>query len=259
MHWNCCPAVQVTTLTQPWLPFAESAASPRLTADSGGASFLPEAVAALRELQADAGLACGSIQQPQDAVDNAYNSSAVFDIKVATPDAAPPVDVGAPRCARAPYPPRQLASPGPGCAACPGCNQRRLLGHRKRQLALLPLSAGTGDDANTCPQMHGLFAWTCTHATLGFRSAGEFDLLSAAVAAAYPPRGTLPLLPPHLERCPATSPTMDCLLVQVRLFLWHSCLTPQVKGDCWQRCAAMCQSLAAVHAHTRSSNTCTTL
>ena len=84
----------MSTHTQPWLPFGSAAGADRIQADSGGASFLPEAVAALKELQADPGVACGGIQQPQDAVDNAYNSSAVFDIKVATPEAAPPVEIG---------------------------------------------------------------------------------------------------------------------------------------------------------------------
>jgi hypothetical protein len=45
-------------------------------------------------------------------------------------------------------------------------------------------------------------------------AAGEHDRLGVLVSETYPPRGVLPLLPMHLERHPADSPTIDCLIMQ---------------------------------------------
>jgi hypothetical protein len=43
---------------------------------------------------------------------------------------------------------------------------------------------------------------------------GEFTLASAVVRAAYPPRGVLPLLPPHVARAPDAVSPLDVILLQ---------------------------------------------
>jgi hypothetical protein len=125
--------MQFSRELMPWL--APPGGDPAICSDASAASFLPAAYAALQDVYADGGRS-RAVPQPQAIVDNAFNTSAVFDISpISVPEAAPV-------------------------------------------------------------------------------SAGEFDLEHALVRQAYPPRGTLPLLPPHLERCPSHISNMDCLLVQ---------------------------------------------